>query len=472
MKTRLALLLCVIAVSVYAQSPGTFAAAGNMSSPRVFHSATLLPNGKVLITGGLSPLIGAALTLATAELYGPASGTFGGAGRMNSARSQHSATLLSNGKVLIAGGELSNEPLISAELYDPATGVFTPTGNMTLPRAGNFAMLLPTGAVLITGADGAGSESSELYNPETGTFTATGSCPVVYNYGNSGSATLLADGRVLLVGYYTNLAALYDPLSGQCSPVGSARRSRPSATLLADGKVLFAGGNDDPGEDAGADLFNSSTGIFSPTGSMSASRADHTATLLPDGRVLIAGSQGDGGNTQASAELYDPAEGVFIPTGAMNTSRGLASATLLLNGQVLFAGGIQYLNSPLASAEVYRPAVNIAAPALFTLPGGAQEQGAVWNGVTGQIASSAKAATAGDVLSMYTTSLFEGGVIPPQVAIGGKLAQILFFGDAPGYPGYFQVNFVVPSGVAPGTSVPIRLTYLGRSSNAVTLGVQ
>jgi uncharacterized protein (TIGR03437 family) len=73
---------------------------------------------------------------------------------------------------------------------------------------------------------------------------------------------------------------------------------------------------------------------------------------------------------------------------------------------------------------------------------------------------------------MYTTSLFEGGVIPPQVAIGGKLAQILFFGDAPGYPGYFQVNFVVPSGVAPGTSVPIRLTYLGRSSNAVTLGVQ
>jgi uncharacterized protein (TIGR03437 family) len=99
-------------------------------------------------------------------------------------------------------------------------------------------------------------------------------------------------------------------------------------------------------------------------------------------------------------------------------------------------------------------------------------QGAIWHSDTGMIASSANPATAGDVLSMYTTSLFEGGVIPPPVAIGGQLAGVLYFGDAPGYPGYFQVNFRMPTGVAAGSAVPVRLTYLNRPSNAVTIGVQ
>jgi uncharacterized protein (TIGR03437 family) len=84
----------------------------------------------------------------------------------------------------------------------------------------------------------------------------------------------------------------------------------------------------------------------------------------------------------------------------------------------------------------------------------------------------ANPAAPGDVLSMCTTSLFEGGVIPPQVAIGGQLAEILFFGDAPGYPGYFQVNFRMPSGVRPGSAVPVRLTCIRRPSNAVTMGVK
>ena len=72
---------------------------------------------------------------------------------------------------------------------------------------------------------------------------------------------------------------------------------------------------------------------------------------------------------------------------------------------------------------------------------------------------------------MYTTGLAVGGVIPPQVAVGGRLGEILYFGDAPGYPGYFQVNFRVPRGVGPSPTVPIHLTYLGRTSNEVTIAV-
>jgi uncharacterized protein (TIGR03437 family) len=149
------------------------------------------------------------------------------------------------------------------------------------------------------------------------------------------------------------------------------------------------------------------------------------------------------------------------------------TATLLNNGQVLVAGGVPqdpYVTT--SSAELYQPATVLPIPALFSLAGNGQGQGAIWNSTTGQIASSHNPAAGGELLSMYTTSLIEGGAIPPQVAVGGQLAEILYFGDAPGYPRYFQINFQVPAGVRPGSSVPVVLTYLGRSSNAVSVSVQ
>jgi len=148
------------------------------------------------------------------------------------------------------------------------------------------------------------------------------------------------------------------------------------------------------------------------------------------------------------------------------------SATLLFDGRVLMSGGmVADDNDSNNTAELYTPQLSAPAPALFSLAGGGTGQGAIWHADTGKIASSANPATAGDVLSMYTTSLFEGAAIAPQVAIGGQPAGILFFGDAPGYPGYFQVNFRMPSGVGPGSAVPVQMTYLGRPSNAVTIGV-
>jgi uncharacterized protein (TIGR03437 family) len=146
------------------------------------------------------------------------------------------------------------------------------------------------------------------------------------------------------------------------------------------------------------------------------------------------------------------------------------TATLLSDGSVLVAGGQDTGgNAPGATAEIHSPPTLVPAPVLFTLSGGVQ--GAIWHSVTGQAASATNPAVAGEELSMYTTSLADGGVIPPQVSIGGRLAEVLYFGGS-SYPGYNQVNFLVPGGVPPGPAVNVRLTYIGRSSNAVTVGVQ
>jgi hypothetical protein len=209
---------------------------------------------------------------------------------------------------------------------------------------------------------------------------------------------------------------------------------------------------------------------------MTVGRAHYSATPLGDGPVLIAGSSGV--DVSTTAELYDPVAGAFSRTGNPTMARlGGQTATLLQDGTVLIVGGLTSNSTPYAailsaSAELYKPSAPFPAPLLFSLSGHGQGQGAIWDAATGQVTSANNPAIAGEALSMYTTSLVEGGVVPPQVFVGGRLAEILYFGDAPGYPGYFQVNFQVPAGVTPGSSVPVVLTYLSRSSNAVSISVQ
>jgi len=171
-----------------------------------------------------------------------------------------------------------------------------------------------------------------------------------------------------------------------------------------------------------------------------------------------------------SAELYDPVADKFSVTGSMTENRERHTATLLPDGTVLVAGG--GLNGRgTVGAEIYHLNLLIPAPVLFSLSGDGRGHGAIWHAQTGRIAAAGNPANAGEVLSMYTTSLVAGGVIPPQVSIGGRLAEVLYFGPS-GYPGYTQVNFRVPNGIASGPTVSVRLTYLGRPSNQVTLGVR
>ena len=487
----------LLAKMIMAQSPGTFTPTGNLSVPRQSHTATLLPNGKVLIAGGFAILSGWPVW-ASAELYDPSTGMFKETGSMTTPRNSHTATLLPDGKVLIAGGDFSaggssgSSALASAELYDPATGTFAATGSMATARRSHTATLLNNGKVLIAGgmnfsASGAQTflGSAELYDPSTGTFTATGSMKAPRSFP---TATLLNNGKVLINSHFnyatgdddgrTNddlaSAELYDPDSGAFSLTG--RTAYPSfgrvssSSLLTNGEVLNTlEYSCDPGE--AAEVYDPAIGTFRATGNMTASRGDSTSTLLPDGKVLIAGQ--DFTRAGGSADLYDLATGAFTTTSDMITHREQGhAATLLPDGSVLMSGGWICCGVSIATAEIYHPALLVPSPVLLSLSGDGRGAGAILHGATHQVVSSDNPASAGEALEIYGAGLLDGSVIPPQVAVGGRMAEVLFFGEAPGFVGLNQVNVRVPAGVAPGAAIPVRLTYLGRPSNEVTIGVR
>ncbi|MDP2887057.1 MAG: kelch repeat-containing protein [Ignavibacteria bacterium] len=337
---------------------GVIVTLGNMQSQRFAHTSTLLADGRVFIAGGQ-----AAGSLASTEIYDPNSRTFLDARTMSVPRAGHSATLLRNGTVLLAGG-YNGAYLSSAEIYHPKTNSFTSTGGMITARSGHEAILLNNGRVLLAGGVGLGwifLASAELYDPETGTFTPTGSMTTARE---SHTATLLKDGRVLITGGHKDRRAnmilyssteLYNPSTGRFSLAGTVtvRRHKHDATLLSDGRVLVVGGADERDRDGAytsAEIYDPHTGRSVPTTNMNLRRYKlrGTTILLQDRNVLVVG----GSNF---AELFDPETGVFAKMeGSMGTDRLFATATLLRNGQVLITGGYDERMITSSTAWLYQ----------------------------------------------------------------------------------------------------------------------
>jgi hypothetical protein len=348
-----------------------------MHTARSRATATLLKNGKVLIAGGMLARGLTADVYATAELYDPATGKFTQTGSMTAARSYATATLLRGGRVLIAGGwgcsnarSCHNVPigdyLASAELYDPATGKFAATGSMTGVRQSAAATLMPDGRVLLAGGD----KWAELYDPSSGKFVRAGK-PTIQSGHNT--VTLLPSGKVLVAedsATYDPFAQLYDAASGKFTTISLAlpagtrpaqykgvqiRRAVPdAATLLKDGRVLlFEGGYlvaYDPATGACADA-----GFISPAGEWDYA----SATLMADGRVLYEGGAFVDPFTEElsstnTAVLYDPTGGPSR-AGSTQAARAGQTATLLPDGSVLIAGDEDANGNPLASAELFKP---------------------------------------------------------------------------------------------------------------------
>jgi WD40 repeat protein len=338
-----------------------FTPTGSLAAERYSHTATLLPNGKVLVVGGTDTTFH---ILTSSELYDPASGTWMATGSLNGSGSVATATLLPNGKVLETAYNGNGAPA-GAELYDPASGTCTVTGSLLTVRREHTATLLPNGKVLVTGGyDNTGTlATAELYDPASGTWTATGSLatPRVRHI-----ATLLPNGKVLVEGGSNNSntslasAELYDPASGTWAAIGSLAHARNNhtATLLPNGNVLVAGGYNGSGiVFPSSELYDPASGTWTATGDLLTARGLPTATLLPNGQVLVIGGFDGSGVSTVSAELYDPASGTWMATDCgLATSRARHTATLLPNQTVLIAAG--YHNegdhgNALASAELY-----------------------------------------------------------------------------------------------------------------------
>lgn len=360
---------CILLVLILATTSGSALAgdwnyAASMSTPRHKHTATLLDHGELLVTGGGYSSGGWTVTSAC-DLYDPAAGDWSPADSMHEKREWHTATMLWDGTVLVTGGFGGFEYPVSCEIYDPESDTWEFTDPLSVRREGHTATMLLDGRLLVAGG-GPYISSCEIYDPSSSTWTSTGSLQTP-RYGHT--ATLLGDGRVLLTGGFcpgvsiTASCEIYNPGTGSWSETDSMNTNREghTAIMLPDGRVLVIGGYGYAGEDlatfATCEVFDQLTETWSYIDSMSGDRQGHTATLLPDNTLLVAGgSHYDGSfwDVLSSCEIYDLTAETWREIESMNSERTYLTATLLPNGKLLAVGGTND-----TSCEIYAPSAGV-----------------------------------------------------------------------------------------------------------------
>jgi hypothetical protein len=316
---------------------------------------TTLPTGRTLLLGSAD----------SALLYDDAVATSDPPGQLAEQRNAHAAVLLPDGDVLVVGGDDGfTTASLTAEIFQPGSGFSAPLP-IPVPRSGPSATLLRDGRVLIAGDLGGAGKTAETFTRRTGFVPLDGELTTGRGMHR---ATPLADGTVLLTGGFeggpgaqptsaTEAAEIFDPTNDTFVSVQPLSRPRTfhTATLLPDGRVLVTGGEDklNGAPTVSVDLFNPSTRTFDPGPDLRVARTRHSAVLLADGRVLIAG-----GANSARTEIYDPYQG---PSGAFTTGAKLAklrafhTATLLPSGLVALVSGRDKVGALHTDVELFDP---------------------------------------------------------------------------------------------------------------------
>ena len=359
-------LVASAAIPASAQASGAWTTTGSLNTARSSQTATLLQSGQVLVVGGQN----AAGFLTSAELYNSSTGQWTATGSTATARIDHTATLLQNGEVLVAGGYLGLDSQFrptytaTAELYNPSTGQWSATGSMTVARAFHGATLLSSGKVLVAGgvnSTGSSYVSAELYDPSTGTWTATTSM----NNSHAAPLTLLQDGRALMSDNSNSSYAtgeIYDPSTALWTVTGKMYYSHTgvSTILLNSGDVLIYGNKFSC---YAGEFFTPSSNTWARTINQCGNSISFgPMVLLGTGKVLLGGGgiiYAGKSSPSSNGRLYDPATNTWSTTGSLKQARQNHTLTLLSNGQALAVGGAAKNSDGttkyLTAAEFYTP---------------------------------------------------------------------------------------------------------------------